>query len=137
MTTINMQTIRYINLFRRVARVNTKDCFVYNNSIIYVVPGSMMRQALGDNGKNIKMIQETLGKKIRVVKEARDNRDVQRFIQDIVDPVSFKSLEVKEGHIILTAGSIGKAALIGRNKRRLIELSKIMEDYFGKELKIV
>ena len=137
MTTINMQTIRYINLFRRVANVNTKDCFLYNNAIIYVVPAKMMRQALGDNGKNVRMIQETLGKKIRVVREARDNRDVQRFIQDIVEPVSFKSLEIKDGNIILTAGSLGKAALIGRNKRRLIELSKIMEDYFGKELKIV
>jgi hypothetical protein len=39
--------------------------------------------------------------------------------------------------LVLTAGSRNKAALIGRNRRRMIELNKILEDNFGKELKIV
>ena len=39
--------------------------------------------------------------------------------------------------LILTAGSQSKAALIGRNKRRLLELQRIAKDYFGKEFRIV
>lgn len=132
-----MQTMRYINLLRRVTRVNTTDCFVYNNVIIYVVSAGEMKRALGERGKNVRELQEILGKKIKIVREAKDVTDMQRFIQDIVDPVSFKSVEIRNENIVLTAGAIAKAALIGRNKRRLIELNKILEDYFGKELKII
>ncbi len=129
--------MRYINLFRRISKVNTRNCFVYNNVIIYVVPSGAMRKALGERGKNVRIIQETLGKKIKIIKEANGIGEAHRFVQDIVDPVNFKSLEVKDGMFILTAGSQGKAALFGRNKRRFAELNQILEDYFGKELKIV
>lgn len=132
-----MQTMRYINLFRRISKVNTKNCFVYNNVIIYVVPSGAIRRALGDRGKNVKEIQETLGKKIRIIEEANNPGEAQRFVQDIVEPINFKSLEVRDGIFVLTAGSQGKAALFGRNKRRFAELNQILEDYFGKELKII
>ena len=50
----------------------------------------------------------------------------------------FKDFEIKENEIIITAGNIqNKAALIGRDKRRLIELEKITRDFFGKDLKII
>ena len=47
------------------------------------------------------------------------------------------SMEVKEGAIVLTAGSQSKAALIGRNRRREAELKQILKDTFNLELKIV
>jgi len=39
--------------------------------------------------------------------------------------------------MILTAGAKNKAALIGRDKRRLIEMQRITRDFFNRELKIV
>ncbi|MCH7965198.1 MAG: KH domain-containing protein [Bacteroidetes bacterium] len=137
MATINMQTMRYINLLHKVSGVSTRNCFVYNNVIIFSVSDKNMSRAIGPSGKNIKYIQEKLGKKVRIVKESLGIEDATRFVGDVVSPVTFISLELKNDIFILTAGIRSKAALIGRNRRRLLELSKIVEDNFGKDLKIV
>lgn len=137
MTMINMQTMRYINLLDRVARVKTRHCFIYNNTIIFAVPRDLMSKAIGNQGKNVRVIQDMLGRKIKIVREARGLEDLQQFIQDVVDPVGFRSLEIKDNEVIITAGGQSKASLIGRNRARLIELAQIVQDNFGKELKIV
>ena len=135
--TINMQDMRYLNLFGKITQVSTRFCFKYNESIIFCVPENLISKAIGINGKNTKKINEILGKKIKIISEPKGIYNAKKFIEEIVSPITFKDLEVADDEIILTAGSQSKAALIGRNKRRLLELQKISRDYFGKELKIV
>lgn len=137
MTMINMQTMRYINLLYRIAQVKTRVCFMYNNAIVFAVPSDLMSKAIGTNGKNARMIQETLGKRIKIIKEARGIGDIERFIRDVVEPASFKSIELQGSEAVITAGSQYKASLIGRNRVRLLELSSITNDVFGKSIKIV
>ncbi len=139
MATINMQTMRYINLLHKVTRVKARKCFVYNNVIYFAVHPRFLSKAIGPSGKNLKLISERLGKRVRVIKDAPGNvKGIERFISSIVSPVEFVSLEVRDGVFILTAGSRTRAAtLIGRNKVRLDELNKIIESYFGKRLRIV
>lgn len=138
MSTINMQTIRYINLLDKASRVRTSKCFIYNNAIIFAVPRSMVSRAIGPNALHIRELQEKLGKKIRIISEAEGLGDIQRFVDDIVAPIRFKSLEVTPEGAVITSGSTQvKASLFGRNKKRLEELSQIVKDTFGIELKIV
>ena len=63
-------------------------------------------------------------------------RDAKKFIGTVISPTEFKDLEFNNNEIIINAGSQNKAALIGREKRRLYELQKIARDFFGKDLKI-
>jgi len=137
MAMINMQTMRYINLLNTVAHVKTKKCFVYNNVIIFAVPSVLLSKTIGPGGRNVKEISQRLGKKVKIIKEAQGVEDAARFVEDIVEPVTFVSLETKPEEIVITAGSRNKAALLGRNKRRFLELAQIVQDYFGKMLKIV
>lgn len=137
MASIDMQTMRYINLLDRVARVKTMKCFSYNNVIIFAVPRSIVSRAIGPNASNVRMIQDQLGKRVRIIAEPSGSSDAERFVKDVVSPVQFKSLEVKEGEFVLNAGSQSKAALIGRNKRRLEELNQIVLDSFGMNIRIV
>lgn len=137
MAMIDMQTMRYINILDRVARVKTSKCFTYNNIVIFAVPSVMVRRAVGPQGDNVRTIQMTLGKRVKIISEPQGEQDVGRFVQDIVDPVTFKSVEFRDGVFVLTAGNQSKAALIGRNKKRLEELSQIVQDNFGKPLKII
>lgn len=136
-TTITMQKMRYINLLSKISRVSTNKCFLYNNTIIFAVPRSMMSQAIGASAKNIKSMQTVFDKKVKIVVQPNNSRDAEIFVRAIVDPVQFKSLEEKDDSFILNAGSQSKAALIGRNRRRLLELNQIMEDCFGKGLRII
>ena len=53
-------------------------------------------------------------------------------------PIKFKSLEIRDKEMIISAGGTqNKAMLFGRNKMRFLELKKIVEDLFGLELKII
>jgi NusA-like KH domain protein len=134
--TIDMQDMRYLNLFEKITRVSTRFCFKYNEAIVFCVPKNLVSRAIGEKGINVKKMNEILGKRIKVIPQPLGISDAKKFFELIVSPVTFKDLEVND-EIILTAGSQSKAALIGRNKRRLLELQKISKDYFGKELKIV
>lgn len=137
MATIDMQTMRYINLLDRTSGVKTTKCFVYNNAIIFAVPRALLSRAIGSQAFNIRNIQEQIGKKIRIIEEASGMENMKKFIEDVVSPISFKGVEVKDGIILLTAGSQSKAALIGRNRRRLDELQKIVKDTYNLDLRIV
>jgi transcription antitermination factor NusA-like protein len=137
MSVIDMQLMRYINLLDRVSRVKTRKCFVYNNIIVFAVPKMMISQAIGPGAMNVRRIQEQLGRKVKIVAEPSGIEEAPEFVREVVSPIRFKSLELKEGFFVLNAGSGSKAALIGRNKRRFDELRQILMDNFGIELKIV
>lgn len=135
--TIDMQHMRYLNLFGKITKVNTRFCFNYNNAIMFGVPRRFVFKSIGQNAENLKKINHIIGKRIKVVALPHGVEDAKYFIKNIVSPVEFKDLEVKEYEIILTAGSQSKAALIGRNKRRLHEMQKIVHDFFGKDFRVV
>ena len=135
--TIDMACMRHLNLFERVTGVRTKNCFLYNNQLIFAVPADLISRVIGEDGKNVKRMAAILGKKIKIVAFPENAGSVGKFISDIISPVSFRSLEIAGNEIIITANKEVKAALIGRNKVRLEELKKIAEEHFGKELRIV
>ena len=137
MAVIDMQMMRYINLFDRVSNVKTTKCFLYNNAIIFAVPRQMLSRAIGQQASNIYRIQDQLGKRVKVVPESDDISNAENFIKSIVSPVNFKSVEIIDSVMILTAGSQSKAALLGRNKRRYEELKKIVHDVYGVDFRIV
>lgn len=134
--TINMQDMRYLNLFEKIMRVRTRFCFRYNETIVFCVPKTLMAKAIGERGKNIKKMSEILGKKIKVVVVPNGINDVEIFIRSVVSPVTFKNIEIRDNEIMVAGGS-NKAALIGRHKRRLLEMQKIVGDYFGKNFRVV
>ncbi|VVB82208.1 Uncharacterised protein [uncultured archaeon] len=138
MNTINMEDMRHLNLFSRVTRINTRFCMQYNGTIIFCVPQSSVIKAVGRGGENIKQISDILRKRVKIIPCPRGIQDAKYFIENIVRPVTFKDLEIKGNEIIVNAGGmLNKAALIGRDKRRLLEMQKIVKDYFGKEFRII
>lgn len=135
--TIDMQDMRHINLFEKVTKISTRFCFNYNENIIFCVPKKLVPKAVGDNGKNVRQLGEILRRRIKIVSAPRGIEDAKIFFESVVSPTTFKDLEVRGNEIIINAGSQNKAALIGRNRRRLLELQKIARDFFGKDLRIV
>ncbi len=133
-----MRTIRYINLLDKFSKVQTRKCFIYNNTIFFAVEKKQVSKAIGLAAINIREIQTKTGKKVRIIGEAEGIKDLKRFISDIVYPTKIKSVELEEKCARITAGNNqNKAALIGRDKRRYDELKKIIQDFFGYDLKIV
>ena len=134
--TIDMQDMRYINLFGKITQVNTRFCFKYNEAIFFCVPRHLLSKAVGENGRNIREMGSILSRRIKVVIYPEGINSAENFIRTIVSPVRFKNFSVKDNEITIAGGS-NKAALIGRNKRRLLEMQKIIKDFFGKEFRVV
>ena len=134
--TIDMQEIRYLNLFERIMKVRTRFCFRYNETIVFCVPKLLVSKAVGKGGRNVRKMSEILGKKIKVVPSPRSVNDAELFIKAVVNPVTFRGIEIKDSEVVI-AGGTSKAFLIGRNKRRLQEMQKIVKDFFGREFRIV
>ena len=138
MGTIDMTAMRYINLLDRIARVKTRKCFVHNNVIFFAVNKEEVSKAIGPAAINIRRIQEQIGKKIKIIREDEGLGDIKRFIEDVVSPIRPKAVEVSNGIVTITAGNNqNKASLIGRNKRRFLELKKVIHDTYNLDLKII
>jgi len=130
---IDMQLMRYINLFARTTKVMTTKVFTYNNQIVFAVPKIKVSLAIGKGACNIKKMSETLRKKIRVVAMpgVEDVEGIKKFVADVVAPVEFVGVELKGNGLIVNAGRQSKAALIGRGRAREKELADVLKDFFG------
>ncbi|MBI2045299.1 hypothetical protein HYT23_04540 [Candidatus Pacearchaeota archaeon] len=135
--TIDMQHMRYINLFEKISDVSTKYCFKYNETIFFCVPRSMISKSIGENGKNVKQLSRILGKKIKIIPEPRGEEDLKTFIENIVAPVQFKDFQLLENEITVSGNTQTKASLIGRNKRRLLEMQEIIKNFFSRDFRVV
>ncbi len=134
---IDMQRMRYLNLFEKISKVRTRFCFIYNETIFFCVPKRFMSKAIGEKAKNIKKLNEILRKKIKIIVMPETQNDIEKFFEAIVSPVVFKNFEIKDKEVIVSASKQSKAALFGRNKKRFHEMQEIMKNFFNKEFKIV
>lgn len=133
--TIDMQEMRYLNLFERITGVTTRFCFRYNENIVFCVPRQLVSRAIGENARNIRKISEILGRRVRVIAAPRNVGDSEIFIKTIISPLTIRDFHLGEEEIIAGGGK-NKAALIGRNKRRLLEMQKIVSDFFERDFRI-
>lgn len=136
--TINMQDMRYMNLFGQITRIDTRFCFIYNDTIFFCVPKHLLSKAIGEGGKNVRTMHNILGKRVKVIPMPVGIQHVRPFIETIVTPITFKGVDIVNDEIVLTAGTTqSKAMLLGREKRRLLEMQQIIKNFFGKEFRIV
>jgi len=129
--TLDMKFIRYLNLFEKITKVRTQHCFCYNLTIIFLVPKELMAKALGEGGRNMKSLSNILEKKVKVITAPLGEKDMEKFILAIIYPLKIKGIEVRGDSLLINAGMQSKAALIGRNKIRLLEMKNILQQYFG------
>jgi NusA-like KH domain protein len=134
--TLDLSFIRYLNLFEKITRVRTNNCFIFNNILYFAVPSNLVYRAIGEKGSNVRKLAEILNKKVKIVGMPEKPEDAEKFIKDIIAPIEPRNIEMTEKEIVINAGKMHKASLIGRDKTRLKELAKIVNDYFGKELRI-
>lgn len=137
--TIDMQLMRYINLFSKITKVSTTKCFIYNNQIVFVVPKVQVSIAIGKGAENIKKLNSILRRKIKVVAMPvvdsssvnEESGEIGKFVEAVVSPVEFNKVEIKENSLVINAGRQSKATLIGRGRQREKELSNVLKNFFN------
>jgi len=128
---LDMQFIRYANLFNKVTKIRSNHCFEYNNTIVFAVPRKFVMRSIGKDNQNLERLNRLTGKRIKIVAIPQGREDIESFIATITRPVKFKGIEIRDDEVIITAGMQSKAALIGKQKCRLEEMENILGQYFG------
>jgi len=121
----------------KITKLQTRYCFKYNEIVMFGVRKEELSRALGKNGENLKRMSDIIKKRVRVVSIPNGIGNAKSFIQSVIAPVTFKEIEITPTEIIVNAGSENKAALLGRNKRRLLEMKKIVKDFFRLDYRII
>ncbi len=129
--TLNMQFIRYANMFSRVTRIRTNHCFEYNNAIVFAVPRKLVSRAIGIDNKNLRRLNQVIGRKVKIVAIPNGREDIENFVSVITYPIKFKAIEIKGDNAVINTGGQNKAILIGRGRCRLNEMQNVLGQYFG------
>lgn len=136
-STIGMKDMRYLNLFRKITKIDTNSYFEYNNILFFCVDRKSLYKALGKDSENLKKLSKIIGKRIRVIPTPKSVEDAKDFIKRIISPLKFQEIEINNNEIILTADKKDKSLLFGRNKKRFLEMKNIIKEFFNKDFKII
>ena len=131
MKTLDMQFIRYANLFSKITKIRCSHCFEYNNAIVFAIPRHFIMKAIGKDSINLEKLSKVINKRVKIVAIPNGKEDITSFVSMVTKPIKFNGIELRGEEAIITAGMQSKAALIGRGKVRLNEMENILGQYFG------
>lgn len=129
--TLDMRFMRYANLFSKITKIKTNHCFEYNSTIVFAVPRRFIMQSIGIENKNLKKLNEIIGKRIKIIAIPHGKEDIENFVSVLIYPVRFRAIEVNDNIATISASQQSKASLIGRGKVHLNEMENILGQYFG------
>jgi transcription antitermination factor NusA-like protein len=136
---IDMQQMRYINLFSKISGVEPKSSFIYAGQLVFVVPYKFVSKAIGKDAINAKKVSSIIGKKVKVIADPnRENENqIFDFIKSLIEPIEVTKIEIKGSDLLISATRMVKANLIGRNKYKEKQLNKILKDFLNMNLKFI
>jgi len=131
----NIDVMKYISLFESMTGAKVKDCIV-NDTIVFIIHENEMGKAIGKQGSNIKRVENTFKKKIKL---AEFNNDVSQFIQNLIYPLKVKEIKEEDGIVTIHGPDTKtKGLLIGRDRRNINSVNNIVKRHFNiKEIKVV
>jgi|TARA_Y100000310_G_C20702699_1_gene831468 N utilization substance protein A len=129
------ELIKLITLFESMTGAKVKDC-IANDRLIFIVQENEMGKAIGKNGANIRRIENSLKKKIKLVEFSND---VLQFVKNMIYPTEALDIKNEDGVITIQGKDTStRAILIGRERQNLNHLSSIVKRFFDiKEIKVV
>ena len=129
------ESMKLIALFESMTGANVRDC-INDEKLIFIIGENEMGKAIGRNGANIKRMENSLKRKIKLVEYSSD---VLQFIRNAIRPIEVLDINYDSGIITIRGKDSGsKAMLIGRERRNINHLTGIVKRYFDvKEIRVV
>lgn len=132
----DIDTMKIMSLFESMTGANLKDCINSEGLIIFIVNDGEIGKAIGKKGINIRKLEYSLKKKIKVTEY---NENLAQFIENLVYPAKVKEVKQEEKLITITAAdSQSRGLIIGRGASILRNYESIVKRYFDiEEIKVV
>ncbi len=135
MTTVlkyDTELIGYINYFKKVTKVDAKDCFAVNDTIVFVTEQGKAGLAIGKKGKNIQDLKNSLQKNIKIIEAANSP---ESLVTNFVFPSQPTNIfvEEKDNKKIINVQfgtSRERRLLLSDSQTRLKQLKAIVKRYY-------
>jgi len=113
-----------------------KDCFEYNEKILFIVNNGDIKKVVANRGSKIKKLEGMIKKKIKVVEYSDD---IVEFLKSFISPIKVVSIENVDNIIEIKADDTReRGILIGRDRKNLDNLKNVVRKYFDVvDIKIV
>jgi|TARA_B100001964_G_C14233516_1_gene601263 N utilization substance protein A len=132
----DINIMKYMSLFESLTGARVKDCIV-NDGIFFIVHENEMGKAIGKKGSNLKRVENTLKKKIKL---AEFSSDLVQFVQNLIYPIKAKEIkEEEDGTVtIYIDDRKTKGMLIGRDRHNINSIADTVKRHFDvNEIKVV
>ncbi len=125
-----------MSFFESATKARLKDCFVdQNDLLVFVVEPTQYGLAVGKAGSNVKRIEASLKRKVKIVEFADD---IVSFVAGLMQPSKAKDISVMDGIVNRTPEPGSRGYLIGRAGKNLRNMESVIRRYFPiKEVKII
>ncbi|MEK6841061.1 MAG: NusA-like transcription termination signal-binding factor [Nanoarchaeota archaeon] len=131
---LNKDKIQKINLFENLTNSKVKNILDEERLIVIVEHGELGK-AIGKKGKNIKMVENIMHKKLKIVEFSNDPI---KFVSNFIYPIKVNEITLNDDVIeIKERDRKTKGLLIGRERKNLNELNDLVKNYFNLKIKIL
>ena len=131
---LDKDKIQKINLFENLTNSKVKNILDEERLIVIVEHGELGK-AIGKKGKNIKMVENIMHKKLKIVEFSNDPI---KFVSNFIYPIKVNEITLNDDVIeIKERDRKTKGLLIGRERKNLNELSNLIKGYFNLKIKIL
>lgn len=134
---LDFEQIRLINALDTMTKAVAKDCFICDDSIVFLLPEKHMKQAIGKNGETIQKVKAQLGKNIELFEysEKPEKFFAKAFYKAKVENVEIKKTNDKKIAVVKTKTNDKKIIL--RNLGRLDKIKELAKrNYEIEEVRI-
>ena len=130
-------TIKKMSLFESLTKSKLKDFFddPIQERLVFIVHAGELWKALGKQSANVKKLENTFKRKIKIVEFSSD---LCRFIKNMAQPLRVSDVTESEGIVTIKNDDMKtKGLLIGKNARNLRNMESNIQRYFDiKEIKV-
>ncbi len=133
---LDADLIKFISLFQSLTRTDVKDCLKFEDRMVFIVGQGQISKAIGRNGDNVRRIENSLNRKIKIVEF---NSEITAFVRNLIYPHRASDIKEDGKKVIITpADTRSRGRIIGRGAETLREYERITKRYFDiEEIKVV
>jgi len=114
-----------MNGLDKIANVMPRDCFVGDNSVVFLVHEEHMKKAIGKNGATIEKISKTLNKRVELFEYTKEP---EKFFEKAFYRAKIEKVEIREtknGKIALISADNTNKRIMLQNMGRLKKIKQL------------
>lgn len=126
-----MDEILLMNALQQVTGVMPKDCMIFGQLVVYLVPEKLMGKAIGKSAVSVKELQERLNKRIELVPFSEKPEEL--FAKAL--EVEYATARTANGKVTVLLDAQNKAKAY-KNNGRIKRVKELIARNYGLELVI-